>query len=190
MSLFLASAASLTSRDALMVLVGMFALKVVSSVFGKKGGKSTPEPASSSSSSSSGAGQEDSKQASSKVKLPRSLRVKMVLCVRTDLKMGKGKMCAQCGHAALGAYQEGLEQAPELTQHWDYHGAAKIACKVKSEAQMMELQAKATEAGFVNYVVHDAGHTQVAPNTRTVLAILAPVGEDNRIAITKDLSLL
>ena len=27
---------------------------------------------------------------------------KMVLCVRMDLKMGKGKMCAQCGHAAVG----------------------------------------------------------------------------------------
>ena len=27
--------------------------------------------------------------------------VKMVLCVRTDLKMTKGKIAAQCGHAAL-----------------------------------------------------------------------------------------
>jgi len=30
--------------------------------------------------------------------------LKMVLCVRNDLQMGKGKACAQCGHATLGVY--------------------------------------------------------------------------------------
>jgi hypothetical protein len=29
---------------------------------------------------------------------------KMVLCVNMSLSMGKGKMCAQCGHATLGEY--------------------------------------------------------------------------------------
>ena len=32
--------------------------------------------------------------------------IKMVLVVREDLKMGKGKIGAQCGHATLGAYKE------------------------------------------------------------------------------------
>jgi PTH2 family peptidyl-tRNA hydrolase len=32
--------------------------------------------------------------------------VKMVLVVREDLKMGKGKIGAQCGHATLGAYKQ------------------------------------------------------------------------------------
>ena len=31
--------------------------------------------------------------------------VKMVLCVREDLKMGKGKIGAQCGHATLGTFK-------------------------------------------------------------------------------------
>ena len=31
--------------------------------------------------------------------------LKMVLIVRDDLKMGIGKIGAQCGHATLGAYQ-------------------------------------------------------------------------------------
>ena len=30
----------------------------------------------------------------------------MVLVVRADLKMGKGKIGAQCGHAVLGAYKQ------------------------------------------------------------------------------------
>ena len=31
--------------------------------------------------------------------------IKMVLVVREDLKMGKGKIGAQCGHATLGSYR-------------------------------------------------------------------------------------
>lgn len=34
---------------------------------------------------------------------------KMVFVVRADLKMGKGKVAAQCGHAALGAYEQAME---------------------------------------------------------------------------------
>ena len=32
--------------------------------------------------------------------------IKMVLCVREDLKMGKGKIGAQCGHATMGGYKQ------------------------------------------------------------------------------------
>jgi hypothetical protein len=31
--------------------------------------------------------------------------LKLVMIVRTDLKMGKGKIAAQCCHAAVGAYR-------------------------------------------------------------------------------------
>ena len=32
----------------------------------------------------------------------------MVLVVREDLKMGKGKIGAQCGHATIGAYSRAV----------------------------------------------------------------------------------
>ena len=32
--------------------------------------------------------------------------MKQVMVVRTDLKMGKGKIAAQCCHACLGAYKK------------------------------------------------------------------------------------
>ena len=39
--------------------------------------------------------------------------LKMVLVVRTDLKMGKGKIGAQCGHATLGSYKSALRKKDE-----------------------------------------------------------------------------
>ncbi len=39
--------------------------------------------------------------------------IKMVLVVREDLKMGKGKIGAQCGHATLGAFKEVQGRAKE-----------------------------------------------------------------------------
>ena len=55
---------------------------------------------------------------------------KMVLCVRMDLKMGKGKMCAQCGHAAVGATKKAAVRIPRQLRQWENYGQPKIALKV------------------------------------------------------------
>lgn len=47
--------------------------------------------------------------------LPPSLEEhKMVLVVRTDLGMGKGKVAAQCGHASLACYKRALKHMPRV----------------------------------------------------------------------------
>ncbi|TMW64894.1 hypothetical protein Poli38472_009061 [Pythium oligandrum] len=96
---------------------------------------------------------------------------KMVLCVRTDLKMGKGKIAAQCCHATLGAYKRALKRTPNAVRAWEMLGQAKVCLKVDSEEEMMALAEAATALGLINYVVADAGRTQIAPNSKTVLAI-------------------
>lgn len=55
----------------------------------------------------------------------------MLLVVRNDLKMGKGKIAAQCGHAAVGAYQSAMRRCPQMVRSWENSGCAKIAVKVK-----------------------------------------------------------
>ncbi|KAF0693674.1 Aste57867_15377 [Aphanomyces stellatus] len=103
---------------------------------------------------------------------------KMVLVVRNDLKMGKGKIAAQCGHATLGAYKRAVKRSPQALECWEAFGQTKVALKVESEADMLELAARAKELGIVHYVVVDAGRTQIAPDTKTVLAVgPAPIGD-------------
>ena len=67
--------------------------------------------------------------------------------------------------------QSGDERLLETLSHWDRKGAMKIALRVDSEEQLQLLEAQAESLQLPHYLVVDAGHTQVAPDTRTVLAI-------------------
>ncbi|CZT22752.1 related to mitochondrial peptidyl-tRNA hydrolase Pth2 [Ramularia collo-cygni] len=98
---------------------------------------------------------------------------KLVLAVRTDLGMTKGKMCAQCGHATLACYKSLLRADPAhpLLQQWETLGQAKVALKVDSEDAMLMLQAQAVSLGVCAQVIHDAGRTQIASGSATVLGI-------------------
>ncbi|KAH7382125.1 peptidyl-tRNA hydrolase PTH2-domain-containing protein [Pyrenochaeta sp. MPI-SDFR-AT-0127] len=98
---------------------------------------------------------------------------KMVLVVRTDLGMTKGKIGAQCGHATLACYKHFLRHAPNSTilKRWEHMGQAKVALQVKSEEELEILQAQAVSLGIVAHVIHDAGRTQIASGSATVLGI-------------------
>ncbi|KAL1792403.1 hypothetical protein ACET3X_008910 [Alternaria dauci] len=98
---------------------------------------------------------------------------KMVLVVRTDLGMTKGKIGAQCGHATLACYKHFLKHSPESTllRRWERMGQAKVALQVKSEEELELLQAQALSLGLVAHIIHDAGRTQIASGSATVLGI-------------------
>jgi len=103
--------------------------------------------------------------------VPAGVELKMVICVRTDLSMSKGKVAAQCGHAVLGSYKIAKRITPEYVKAWEWRAQAKITLKVDSEAQMDEIAAAARAAGLPSIIIEDAGRTEVAPGTRTVLGI-------------------
>ncbi|KAL6717654.1 hypothetical protein ACLMJK_005569 [Lecanora helva] len=98
---------------------------------------------------------------------------KLVLVVRTDLGMGKGKIAAQCSHATLACYKHFLRHDPSsvLLKRWESLGQAKIALQVPSEEQMQMLQAQAVSLGLCAQVIHDAGRTQIASGSATVLGV-------------------
>ncbi|KAJ3320861.1 Gluconate transport-inducing protein [Boothiomyces sp. JEL0866] len=98
---------------------------------------------------------------------------KMVLVIRTDLGMGKGKVAAQCSHATLDAYQKAMESEKwrEWVDSWEEYGCAKITLKCNDESEMLQLQRDARKKGLVAQSICDAGKTQIAAGSRTVLAI-------------------
>merc|ERR1711871_1214003 len=98
----------------------------------------------------------------------------MVLVVRQDLGMQKGKIVAQTGHAVLAVFEEAQIRS-DITRgwidQWEIKGTKKIALKVKSEEAMMSLQALAESNDVPNAVIEDAGLAQVDPGSRTVLGL-------------------
>ncbi|XP_075690178.1 putative peptidyl-tRNA hydrolase 2 isoform X1 [Rhinoderma darwinii] len=105
---------------------------------------------------------------------------KMVFVVNMDLSMGVGKIAAQVGHGAVGLYQLLLKDSKtkEMVNKWDEYGAKKIVLQGSSSEHLMELQALALSMDLPTYLVQDAGRTQIAAGSRTVLAIM---GEEEMV---------
>jgi PTH2 family peptidyl-tRNA hydrolase len=96
---------------------------------------------------------------------------KMVLCVNQDLSMGKGKIAAQCCHAAVACYQIAKKQCPRALAAWERTGCAKIALKCPTQEMMEEIAVMALSKDIPVYLVEDAGRTQIAAGSRTVLGL-------------------
>jgi len=114
---------------------------------------------------------------------------KMVMVVRQDLGMQKGKIAAQCGHAVLGAYKKAVEAGSPTLGPWERFGQAKVALKCQTEEEMVALWENARKKGLTTYMVVDAGRTQIAAGSRTVLAI-GPDAVEAIDSVTGDLKLL
>jgi len=93
--------------------------------------------------------------------------VKQAIVVRMDLKMGKGKMCAQVAHASLSAYKETIRKNKKIADEWGAGGMKKIVLKVKNLEELMECYEECKKKGIPVSLISDAGYTQVEPGTIT-----------------------
>ena len=109
-------------------------------------------------------------------------RSKQVIVMRRDLKMRKGKIAAQAGHACVEATLAALVREGRLAQvyaddegcvgvdhakgdtspltDWFDAGVAKICVYVDSEEALLDLCRRGRDAGFVVSLICDAGHTE------------------------------
>lgn len=114
---------------------------------------------------------------------------KQVLILRVDLGMSEGKMVAQAGHAAVSASERAREKHPDWWSGWLEEGQCKIALKVKSEKELLDLEQKAKNSSLPCALIKDRGLTEVPPGTLTCLGIgPAPTSEVDKI--TGELPLL
>ena len=113
---------------------------------------------------------------------------KQVILVRQDLKLPKGKLAAQAAHASVEAvYKAGTDS--DLVKSWRKQGMAKIVLKVKDEKELIKYFQMAKEEGIPSSLITDAGHTVVAPGTKTCVGI-GPARDEDVDRVTSELSLL
>ncbi|EDO41127.1 predicted protein [Nematostella vectensis] len=96
---------------------------------------------------------------------------KMILVVRQDLGMGKGKVAAQCCHAAVGLCRQLLKNNPKVLRMWENAAQPKVVVKAPDEDALVSLSKKARSLGLETCLIRDAGRTQIAPGSKTVLGV-------------------
>lgn len=109
--------------------------------------------------------------------------VAMTLVVRKDLKMGTGKIAAQCAHAAVASVEEMIalqrQQQSAAVKHpwvqwyeaWHVSGCTKVALRCEDEEEMMRVARDAKANSIPYYIIRDAGRTQIAAGSKTVVAV-------------------
>jgi len=114
--------------------------------------------------------------------------MKQVIVVRSDLKLGKGKLAAHVSHASLAGYRAVREKEPKVVEEWEREGEKKIVVKVDGERELFELYEKIKKE-IPSAIIKDAGFTQIRPGTVTCL-VVGPWNDEEVDKFTKDLKLL
>ena len=114
---------------------------------------------------------------------------KMVIVVRADLKMSKGKAAAQAAHAAVNCAFASKKKDSKTFDKWMDSGQRKVVLKVQDERQLFEIKAMADAAGLINSIITDAGRTEIAPGSVTCIGI-GPSTDSVLDKITGGLSML
>ena len=121
--------------------------------------------------------------------MPVAEELKLVVAVRTDLGLTKGKLAVQVAHASVNCAMQTLSKRRSLYDDWYRQGQKKIVAKVANERELLELKSMAEARGLVTSLVTDAGLTQVPPGTNTCLG-MGPAKAGDLDPLTGDLGLL
>ncbi len=115
--------------------------------------------------------------------------MKMVIAIRKDLDLGKGKIAVQVAHAAVTLAIRSSEQEPKEFRKWTRQGQKKVVIKIADFQELMELKLKLEERGFYVCQISDAGYTQVPPGTVTCIGV-GPVSAEQVDPVTSGYPLM
>ena len=83
---------------------------------------------------------------------------KLVILVRQDLNLPKGKLSVQVAHASVECV---LKTDRRLVDRWRMDGGKKVVLKVADEGELMRFKEIADRSGLRNALIRDAGKTTV-----------------------------
>jgi PTH2 family peptidyl-tRNA hydrolase len=142
----------------------------------------------------------------------RTYKSKQMIVMRRDLRMRKGKIAAQAGHACVEATLMALAREGRLdqvrvtaSQNWVYlddedtpvtplsswfdAGVAKVCVYVDGEEALLELAQRGRAAGFAVALVRDAGFTEFHGEPTYTCLAFEPLFPDQIDPITGNLPL-
>ena len=142
----------------------------------------------------------------------RTYKSKQMIVMRRDLKMRKGKIAAQAGHACVEATLMALAREGRLDQvrineqrswvylddegtpetalsRWFDAGVAKVCVYVDGEEALLDLARQGRERGFAVALVRDAGFTEFHGEPTYTCLAFEPLAPQDIDPITGDLPL-
>ncbi|MFX1560340.1 MAG: peptidyl-tRNA hydrolase Pth2 [Promethearchaeota archaeon] len=119
----------------------------------------------------------------------RTFTYKQVMAVRTDLGMSRGKIAVQVAHGSVSSAEQARVLKQDIWKAWLREGQKKVAVKVSSEEELLELKRLAVGHSLPHALIRDAGMTELPPGTITVLGI-GPAKAEIIDEVTGDLKLL
>lgn len=99
------------------------------------------------------------------------MKHKLVVAVRADLELSRGKLAVQVAHAAVMAALESKARHRKAFSDWYDEGQKKVVVRADSLHELHLLQNKARSVGLTTALVEDAGLTELPPGTVTCLAV-------------------
>lgn len=114
------------------------------------------------------------------------METKQVIVIRKDLKMRKGKMCAQAAHASMKVLLDYARNTlwgeyitinittkeREPLHEWLKGAFTKVVVGCDSEEELLDIHKKAEELGVMRSLIQDAGRTEFhGESTYTAVAV-------------------
>lgn len=99
------------------------------------------------------------------------MEYKLVVAVREDLDMSKGKMAVQVAHASVISALKCRSTNAKWFRNWYDEGQKKVVVKTDDVEGLRELQDEAEKMNIPTALIDDAGLTELAPGTTTCLGI-------------------
>lgn len=96
---------------------------------------------------------------------------KLVIAVRSDLELSRGKLAVQVAHASVMAAFDAKAHHRKWFSDWWAEGQKKVVVKGGTLSDLHSLRAKARSVGLPTALVEDAGLTELPPGTVTCLGI-------------------